>query len=86
MQQAMVKVLVGAALATGAAAAFASTPAAPAQKEKLVCREQAKTGSRFTKRECRTAEQWEAMAEQHRRSGKEMIDRPVVPITNARPG
>jgi hypothetical protein len=47
--------------------------------QKIICKERRKTGTRFTTRTCKTADQWDKMAEEHRASAKEMIDRPQIP-------
>ena len=46
--------------------------------QKIVCKERRKTGTRFTTKTCRTAAQWDKMAEEHRANAKEMIDRPQI--------
>lgn len=73
----------------GAVAAFAMsmlvssvTLAADALKpeDKMVCKRRQETGTRFFAKVCRTARQWEEMAEQHRRALGEMADRPQIEI------
>ena len=58
------------------------TPVAAKDKPKspddVICKTDAKTGTRFRTRDCRTRAQWEAQAEQQMRDAKEMIDRPVI--------
>ncbi|APZ99560.1 hypothetical protein BWQ93_14505 [Sphingopyxis sp. QXT-31] len=49
-------------------------------KDKLVCKRQQATGTRFFKKICKTAAQWDALAEQHRRDLREAIDRPQIEI------
>lgn len=49
-------------------------------KDKLVCKRTQATGSRFYKQICKTAAQWDAMAEQQKRDLREHIDRPQVEI------
>lgn len=46
--------------------------------EKIVCKHQRKTGTRFTTKVCKTAAQWEKMSEVHRAGLKEMVDRPQI--------
>lgn len=46
--------------------------------EKMVCKYQLQTGTRFKKKVCMTAAQWEEMAEQHRSGAKELVDRPQI--------
>jgi hypothetical protein len=48
--------------------------------QKIICKERRKTGTRFTTRTCKTAAQWDKMAEEHRANAREMIDRPQVEI------
>lgn len=71
-----------------ASALLASTPAAPAfaadtgakekASEKMVCKRRLKTGTRFPSKTCRTAEQWDQIAEQNKRDASEMINRPMI--------
>lgn len=49
-------------------------------KERLICKRQQSTGTRFATRICKTPAQWEAISEQHRRDMKEMIDRPQIEV------
>jgi hypothetical protein len=46
--------------------------------QKIICKERRKTGTRFTTRTCKTAGQWDKLAEEHRANAKEMIDRPQI--------
>ena len=77
----------GLALAIMAAPAIAAfdtapapgTPADPtADGNKVICKEQKDTGTRFPKKKCMTKAQWEAMAEHHKRDAKEMIDKAII--------
>lgn len=43
--------------------------------ERLICKKQKKTGTRFTTRTCMTARQWDELAERARREGKDIIDK-----------
>jgi len=52
--------------------------AAAASDNEIVCKYQAKTGSRFKKKDCRTRLQWDQLSVQHQRDAKEMIDRPHI--------
>lgn len=45
---------------------------------KMICKERRKTGTRFTTKICRTAAQWEQIAEGSRASLKELVDRPQI--------
>lgn len=47
---------------------------------KIICKHRVRTGTRFKTKICKTAEQWEEMAEQGRSGIKEMVDRPHVPV------
>jgi hypothetical protein len=47
-------------------------------ENQLVCKLRIQTGTRFKKKVCRTAGQWEAMSEAHRRGWEEMANRPVM--------
>jgi len=49
-------------------------------KDKMVCKRTQRTGTRFYSQICKTAGQWEALAEQQKRDAREMIDRPQVNI------
>lgn len=48
--------------------------------DRVVCKLKQRTGTRFKNKICKTADQWEEMAEQGRSGIKEMVDRPHVPI------
>ncbi len=49
-------------------------------KDKLICKRTQKTGSRFYSQICKTAAQWDALAEQQKRDLREHIDRPQIEI------
>lgn len=49
-------------------------------EQKVVCKRDAKTGTRFAKVTCRTRAEWEQIAEQHRRDYSETRDRPQIDI------
>ena len=77
------RVFLAAALAislppTSPAYAAPETNEAVDKGQRIVCKEQRKTGTRFTTKTCRTAAQWDKMAEEHRANAKEMIDRPQI--------
>ncbi len=63
-------------------AAFLGTAATPAgaatDDNRLVCRETARTGTRFARRVCKTAAEWRAIEEQSQRDLGEMRDRPAL--------
>ena len=46
--------------------------------DKVVCKTDAKTGTRFKTNICKTRLQWEQMREQHLRDAREVIDRPQI--------
>lgn len=50
----------------------------PRQQDKIVCKSKPRTGTRFVNKTCRTAAEWEAIAEFSRRAAAEMVNRPVV--------
>ena len=50
------------------------------EKEKLVCKSQTGTNTRFKKKTCMTRAQWDAIAEQNKRDYSESRDRPVIEI------
>ena len=52
----------------------------PKAKDRMVCKRVQRTGTRFYDKTCKTAAQWDAIAEQHRRDAAEMINRPQVEI------
>lgn len=63
-----------------ASAPVAQTAAAPADaaSERQVCKSTGQTGTRFRKKTCRTARQWEQIAEASKRDAGELINRPIV--------
>lgn len=46
--------------------------------QKLVCKRQKNTGTRFEKKTCRTVQQWDQLREQHRRDAEEIINAPQI--------
>lgn len=70
--------LVIAAPATAQTAVSAAEAARAAEEDRVVCKSQKATGTRFEKKTCMTVKQWEAMREQNRRDAKDMIDRPEI--------
>lgn len=63
------------------AVAVAGTPVVPVVKkanDRLVCKSEARTGTRFTTRICKTKDEWEAISEQNIRDAHDMINRPVI--------
>lgn len=64
-----------AVLAVPAAGQDAGSDDAKPAAERMICKRQMATGTRFQTRTCRTAKQWNELAELSRRAGKEMIDK-----------
>jgi hypothetical protein len=62
------------------AASTASEEPAVEAKDKLICKRTQRTGTRFYSQICKTAAQWDALAEQQKRDLREQIDRPQVEI------
>ena len=64
------------------APALAQPPAADgataAAGEKRICKTRPQTGTRFKKQTCRTAAEWEKIAEDSRRAAAEQINRGIV--------
>jgi len=56
--------------------------AEPSDEQKIVCKQDAKLGSRFAKKTCKSKAQWELMAEEHKRAAKELVDRPKINTCN----
>jgi len=48
--------------------------------DRIVCRQETKTGSRFTRRTCLRVSEWAARAEAARRAFSEVQNRPMVKI------
>jgi hypothetical protein len=48
--------------------------------DRIICKKDAKTGTRFQRRLCATKAQWEKMTEQQKRDYSEMRDRPQIEI------
>jgi hypothetical protein len=48
--------------------------------DRMICKRQKKTGTRFESKICKPASVWEAMAEENRRSAAEMANRPQIEI------
>lgn len=49
-------------------------------KDRMVCKRTQRTGTRFFDKICKTAAQWDAISEEHRRNLKETVDRPQIEI------
>jgi|KBSSwiStaDraftv2_1062776.scaffolds.fasta_scaffold25622_1 hypothetical protein len=59
-------------------AEISGAPAAAQDTDRLVCKYELKTGTRFKERMCKSFKEWEAQREQHRRAAHEMIDTPKI--------
>jgi hypothetical protein len=70
--------ILSAALALAEAPQEAAKPA-EAEKPKLVCRKEVETGTRFSRRICRTAEEWQAEAEASKKTLEGIRNRPNTP-------
>lgn len=57
---------------------LAAPSSEPPDDQRIVCKQEVKAGSRFAKRTCKSKAQWDLIAEAHKRSAKELIDRPKV--------
>lgn len=57
-------------------------PAPPAPADRIVCKYEARTGTRFKKHICHTRGEWERMAAAAQRDAHEMADRPRIPLDN----
>lgn len=77
------------ALLIAAAAPTASSPdtetdaagtAEAKAEDRMICKEQAQTNSRFRKKICHKQSEWAAIAEENKRSYAEQRDRPVIEI------
>jgi hypothetical protein len=47
-------------------------------EDRLICKHRKMTGTRFTTKTCKTAAQWERIAEESRAAANEMINRPII--------
>jgi hypothetical protein len=52
--------------------------AANAGDQKVICKTQPRTNSRFGKRTCLTQAEWAKRTEQHKKDAAEMINRPII--------
>lgn len=56
-------------------------PPPPKPADRIVCRREARTGTRFKSSICHTQAQWDEIAAAAQRNAHEMADRPVIPLT-----
>lgn len=52
----------------------------PDSADRMICKYRQETGTRFKAKMCKTAAQWEEMAEQNRAGLKELVDRPQIEV------
>lgn len=71
--------LMSAPIVTDGTMAFATDEVAK-PGDRIICKHQKRTGTRFTSKVCKTLDQWEAIAEDSRAGLKEMADRPHVRV------
>jgi hypothetical protein len=67
-------------------AAAQQPPPEPKAEDRIVCRYEARTGTRFKTRVCHTRRELDAISESAQRKAHEMIDRPVIPLYNTPSG
>jgi hypothetical protein len=72
-------ILAGAILALATPAQAKTTSAN--DPDKIVCKREKRSNSRFTQQTCHTRAQWLAIAEEQKRAYAEQRDRPVIDIT-----
>ncbi|WP_187107720.1 hypothetical protein [Sphingomonas xanthus] len=66
------------AFGQAATAAGQTQAARAADDNRLICKKEAPTGTRFGKRVCHTKAEWDQIRAQSQRDAKEMIDRPKI--------
>lgn len=74
------------ALVLGVPALPAAVAAKAGDGDKMICKYRAQTGTRFKTKVCKTAAQWEEMAEQHRAGAKELVDGPQILVCGPQTG
>lgn len=67
-------------VAPGYASSSSNDAPAVDAKDKMICKRTQRTGTRFHSKICKTAAQWEALTEQHKRDMAETVNRPQVEI------
>lgn len=60
------------------AAETSPRPVSADPADKIVCKTEARTGTRFPTKTCRSRKEWDAIREAALRDGHEMIDRPLT--------
>lgn len=79
----LISVFAAVALATSSVAVgqspnTSSSASAKSGDSKVICKKQARTGTRFPDKICRTSAQWEEMRAQQQRDAEELINRPKI--------
>lgn len=75
----LLKLIVLAAIAMPAASFSPAVAMNDSQDgDRQICKYRLQTGTRFKTKVCKTASEWEAMAEAHRNGLKEIVDRPQI--------
>ena len=49
-------------------------------KERMICKSEPETGTRFQRKTCRTAVEWDEIAEANRQAASEMANRPQIEL------
>lgn len=57
-------------------------PRAPKPEGRIVCRYEARTGTRFKTRVCHSQKELDALSDSAQRKAHEMVDRPIIPLYN----
>lgn len=57
-------------------------PSPPKPEERIVCRYEARTGTRFKTRICHSQKELDALSESAQRKAHEMVERPIIPLYN----
>lgn len=71
-------VLAGLASVSSASATVASPTERAQSEDKVICKHSRQTGTRFTKKICKTALQWDRIADENRAAASEMVNRPQI--------
>ncbi|MEQ1551598.1 hypothetical protein [Sphingorhabdus sp.] len=79
MHRLLIFALVGASCHVSVAANAASSTQ-DGSADRMVCKRYKQTGTRFENKVCKTAGEWDAIAEAHRRALAETVDRPQIKI------
>lgn len=69
------------ALSAAPVPAAGQDAAPPRAEDAMVCKYQAKTGTRFRSKICRTRKHWEALAEKSKQEAQEQFNKPTINIS-----